>query len=140
MSAAAPHSRLERDRTMTASKKVMDDRQARHDARMAQAREVVPHGMYCYTQAGPFREIPGPSGTTLLAMPTTMCPHWKLNGNKRDQQNGYCRLMKVGDWMGRGASLLWDQVKECGINSDPDPDGRMIGTYDAFAEEESASS
>ena len=26
--------------------------------------------------------------------------------------------MKNGDWMHNGIGLLWDQVKECGINVD----------------------
>lgn len=78
-------------------------RQARYAARMAVAAQIVPEGPYCYGKDG-------------------RCPYWKRNGMKRAQENGYCRLLKTGDWervrngKRMGFGLLWDQVKECGIN------------------------
>jgi hypothetical protein len=127
---------------MPASKRVQQERQDRYESRMARAAEVVPPGMYCYAQTGPFEERALADGSTVLAMPTRTCPHWKLNGNKREQQNGYCRLMKKGDWMGLGPWLLWDQVKECGINVDGtvivDGIEMEIGTFDPFAQKEDA--
>lgn len=59
----------------------------------------VPHGPYCYDERG-------------------CCPHWSRRDDKPDQESGYCALMEAGDWMPipLGTMLLWDQVKECGIN------------------------
>lgn len=109
---------------MPVSEEVAARRQERHDARMAAAREVVPHGAYCYAATGPMASRAGPDGTHSVSMPVATCPHWSTNGRKRDRQDGYCRLMRVGDWMGRGASLLWDQVKECGVNRGGAEDGQ----------------
>lgn len=47
------------------------------------------------------------------------CPFWMTLKQFPKQSNGYCTLMEVGDFMtlsNNGTSLLWDQVKECGIN------------------------
>lgn len=125
---------------MPVSKRIEQDRQDRYESRMAKAAEVVPHGMYCYEQTGPFAERKAADGSTVLAMPTRTCPHWTLNGHKRDQENGYCRLMKKGDWMHLGPWLLWDQVKECGINKDGtvmvDGVEMEIGTFDPFGSQE----
>jgi len=46
----------------------------------------------------------------------SFCPFWSINKDHEEQNNGYCSFLKVGDWEGKGLSLLWDQVKECGIN------------------------
>lgn len=86
---------------------------------------MVPAGThYCYSVAGPVREVELADGTRRAVLPTRMCPYWKRNGHKSDQRDGYCRLLKVGDWMSRphGTMLLWDQVKECGINMPDDQD------------------
>lgn len=83
-------------------------------------KHVIPKGFYCHTA----REV---------------CPYWSMNPNKPKQENGYCAYLKQGDWdinnsareftnvktnkvtlakdMPIGISLLWDQCKECGINS-----------------------
>jgi len=59
----------------------------------------IPHGMYCHGDEH------------------KPCPHWKRVWWRRKQENGYCKLLKRGDWM-PGLSHLWDQCKECGINDD----------------------
>jgi hypothetical protein len=59
----------------------------------------VPKGMYCYD--GDYR-----------------CPFWDVNENKDEQRNGYCHLLKKGDWEDDGTDLLWDKCKECAINID----------------------
>lgn len=120
---------------MTAPARIVAERQARHESRMAKAAEVVPQGLYCYGQTGPFQEMTRRDGSVIMAMPTRRCPHWTINGHKRDQESGYCRLMKKGDWMRDGPSLLWDQVKECGINAEPIMHEGMetyVGMFDAF--------
>ena len=89
----------------------------------------IPKGIYCYDSNG-------------------ICPFWEKDDNKPYQHNGYCYYLGKGDWelnkeyeetsyisysknsdeigekfvdvMGEGFphSLLWDQVKECGINDE----------------------
>jgi hypothetical protein len=80
----------------------------------------IPNGSYCYGENG-------------------KCPFWDIDESKPSQENGYCHYLKKGDWdfnseggtitdMKTGETfhiehnpfngLLWDQVKECGINDD----------------------
>jgi hypothetical protein len=68
---------------------------------------VIPEGFYCYTPDGP---LPGGGGIKIK-----LCPYWSFREDKPEQENGYCSFMGVGDWEQNGPSLLWDQVKECGI-------------------------
>lgn len=68
----------------------------------------IPYGPYCYTGIGYDRETRTYKART--------CPYWSINPNHPHQMNGYCSYMKTGDWMEEGLSLLWDKVKECGIN------------------------
>lgn len=61
--------------------------------------EIVPHGLYCYgadSRGVRFR-----------------CPYWSYRG----PHNGYCAHLNKDDNQLEGG-LLWDQVKECGINMD----------------------
>lgn len=76
---------------------------------------LIPQGLYCYQ--------PGQVVTDQNGMPqmkVELCPYWAIDPNKMDQQNGYCALIKATQDEGDddGLSLLWDQVKECGINDD----------------------
>jgi hypothetical protein len=61
--------------------------------------DVIPEGMYCYT---------GVNGKIKV------CPYWGLRGEET-QNNGYCSFLGRGD-SDVDFGLLWDQVKECGIN------------------------
>ena len=87
----------------------------------------IPKGMYCYDQDG-------------------VCPYWSINKDLPEQENGYCSFLDKSDYQrneelgeiqwqnGKGEitrisipheipmSLIWDQVKECGINDDDDED------------------
>lgn len=83
----------------------------------------VPTGHYCYTHvADPAfdaeRRAAGREG--FIPGRFIACPHWELRADKPAQQNGFCRLLNSGDWEDEGISLLWDQVKECGINMGED--------------------
>jgi hypothetical protein len=61
------------------------------------AERMIPKGEYCYTSAG-------------------RCMFWdKLDGYD-DQMSGYCHYLKMGDMDPDGTFLLWDQIKDCGIN------------------------
>jgi len=83
-------------------------------------RSKIPYGSYCYDKNG-------------------ICPYWSINSDFPEQYNGYCAFLEKGDWdlnrerewidvktkikltadeIGLPMSLLWDQVKECGVNED----------------------
>lgn len=59
-------------------------------------KKYVPEGLYCYDDK-------------------KVCKWWRINKNKPEQLNGYCELLKTGDWEMEHVGLLWDQCKECGI-------------------------
>jgi hypothetical protein len=59
----------------------------------------IPKGTYCYDENG-------------------LCPWWSRNDDQPDQENGHCAYLEEGDWENPGLGLLWDQVKECGVNDD----------------------
>jgi len=60
----------------------------------------IPNGSYCH-------------GATRA----DVCPHWSIDESRDELDNGFCALLNWGDWMhDQGIGLLWDQVKECGIN------------------------
>lgn len=84
----------------------------------------IPPGPYCYTyEDGKFK----------------VCPYWDTIEGAPEQANGFCHFLSKGDIeIGKEAelidmdtgevtpweelpfnpSLLWDQVKECGINDE----------------------
>jgi hypothetical protein len=65
--------------------------------------KYIPQGCYCYERIqGKFRA----------------CPFWDCDETKPDQENGYCHYLEEGDWENDHFGLLWDMVKECGINDD----------------------
>lgn len=70
----------------------------------------IPEGDYCYTLLAIVRNGRG--------MKIKTCPYWELMLDKPEQDNGYCHYLKYGDWEHNGLGLLWDQVKECGVNID----------------------
>ena len=61
----------------------------------------IPKGFYCYDTNG-------------------VCPYWSINKNKSYQNNGYCSYLKQGGWEYPHFGLLWDQVKDCNINTEDD--------------------
>lgn len=65
--------------------------------------KYIPKGLYCYTRR---------DGKVHL------CPFWDKDYSKPEQESGYCHYLKRGDWEEEGFSLLWDQVKECGVNDE----------------------
>lgn len=74
---------------------------------MEAPQQHVPNGHYCYTRA-PERDADGSFGVET-------CPFWDLNLEYPHRENGYCRLLEVGDWED-GIGVVWDQIKECDIN------------------------
>lgn len=65
---------------------------------------VIPHGQYCYVPIT--RDFLG-----LGKLVTRVCPYWQY----RDENHGYCAYLEMADGEG-DCFLLWDQVKECGVN------------------------
>lgn len=64
------------------------------------AKKNIPSGPYCYDENG-------------------KCPYWLKVPKHGSQNDGYCKYLKIGDWeVHDRLSLLWDAVKECGINDD----------------------
>jgi hypothetical protein len=86
----------------------------------------IPVGYYCYKPVSIEYGDPTPESTALakafgdddhrsiVRMVTKVCPHWGCDPSQEEQQNGFCRLTGVQDWV--SGTLLWDQVKECSIN------------------------
>ena len=88
---------------------------------------IIPEGMYCYTG------IKMEKGVYY----TKLCPYWDAIKDVDEQECGYCHYLEEGDSylndtmilcdektgekstpneIGIPGGLLWDQVKECGIN------------------------
>lgn len=73
---------------------------------VVRAEDRIPHGTYCYARkaGSPFSVTP--------------CTYWRLRDDHPSQMNGWCNYLGTGDMVEKGTSLLWDQVKECGIKDD----------------------
>jgi hypothetical protein len=63
--------------------------------------------MYCYTMLRVEK-----NGTVRIKT----CPYWSQIEGKEEYENGYCSYIEKGDWEIGG--LLWDQCKECGVNTE----------------------
>jgi hypothetical protein len=72
----------------------------------------IPVGMYCYTVLEVIKEE---SGRPRLK--TKVCPHWQKTEN-----GARCSLLDREDHTYCGFHLIWDQVKECGINEGREED------------------
>jgi len=62
-----------------------------------------------------------PQGKSVAGVPEGMfcvgCPHYASNPLKPADEEGYCKLLNVGDWMKGEFPLLWDGIKICHIKS-----------------------
>lgn len=85
--------------------KLHNDPKAMARLRDEKGEVVVPRGMYCYDEKG-------------------NCPYWDKAENAEEQNNGYCWLMRKGDW-DTDMDLLWDQCKSCGFNDSFAPPGTL---------------
>lgn len=75
------------------------------------SKSSIPSGPYCY-------EIVGADSKT-GRIKTVLCPYFSIDRTKPYQMNGHCSYLGYGDWDDNtGFGLLWDQVKECGVNED----------------------
>ena len=71
----------------------------------------IPKGNYCYTIIN--KKDMHKDGYISI----DVCPFWESKGNM-PQANGYCNFLKKGDMDEDGTFLLFDMVKECGVNDD----------------------
>jgi hypothetical protein len=71
---------------------------------------VIPAGIYCYQRLIPYRTESG----EIRLRTEGLCPYWSLRG----EYDGHCAFLNVGDNDENGTLLLWDQVKECGVNDE----------------------
>jgi hypothetical protein len=83
---------------------------ARH-AMVGGDERIIPQGSYCYSVIGFVENENG-----IPSMNVKPCPYWGLDKDQPEQMGGYCAMLKSGDWHQGGTILLWDQVKECGLN------------------------
>ena len=82
---------------------------------MRHPRDSIPEGHYCYSIVSIDEKTAG--------IRIKHCPFYKKVYGKPIQMNGYCGLLKRGDWQtAKGIGMLWDEVKECGINKKEDLD------------------
>src|SRR3546814_8912854 len=82
---------------MPISERILRERQARYDRRIAEAKVNVPEGDYCYGNTGRMIATTLPGGAKATVPEAKLCPYWKRRGDKPEHANGYCRLMKAGD-------------------------------------------
>jgi len=75
-----------------------------------EAEKVVPHGQYCYTIKEIIHSEPG------FRIIQNICPYWGKDKSLPAQLNGTCSFLRTNDTELEGG-LLWDQVKECSINT-----------------------
>lgn len=78
------------------------------DIPIIHAERAIPKGAYCYSVKKIHESID--------CVEVNPCMFWDLDSSKPSQMNGYCSYLRRGDWE-TGLSLLWDQVKECGIKA-----------------------
>lgn len=64
---------------------------------------------YCYSDATEVVE----NGTWHLKV--NPCPFWGKDKTKPEQLSGTCSYLNITDYDNGPFSLLWDQVKECGV-------------------------
>lgn len=85
------------------------------------AENYIPKGCYCYTPVDMVEDL----ATGMPRMLIKRCPFWAINPAHSSQMNGYCAYMGSGDWENDGTLLLWDQVKECGVNEGSDEEDTL---------------
>ena len=88
----------------------------RHNCKMVQLMKKdmskIPMGGYCY-------EIIDivPSSKDGCVIRTKPCPYWSRRKGLYGQVDGYCSYLDIGDEYKGASGMLFDQVKECNINT-----------------------
>ena len=76
--------------------------------------KLIPPGSYCYI----ILDIISKGANYPPVLKTLRCPYLSINKDHPEQENGYCAFLEQGDWDDGHGGLLWDGVKECGINEE----------------------
>ena len=89
------------------------------------AETLIPNGPYCYTP------VQAPCEENAYVFKIKSCPFWAhyseekhgelpdyLEEYKGKYAGAYCRYLKTADGFKDGTSLLWDQIKECGVKDE----------------------
>jgi hypothetical protein len=71
----------------------------------------VPKGDFCYK----IKKIAYTGGGKRVIV-TKNCPYWCWDEKYPGGRVGHCNLLKVGDMDDDCSGLLFDQIKECGLN------------------------
>lgn len=69
-------------------------------------KELIPKGQYCYTILDANNH----------KISVKNCLYHQIRKDKELSNNGYCKYLKIGDWMDNASGLLFDHIKECNIN------------------------
>src|SRR3546814_1508260 len=67
---------------MPISERILRERQARYDRRIAEAKVNVPEGDYCYGNTGRMIATTLPGGAKATVPEAKLCPYWKRRGDK----------------------------------------------------------
>lgn len=81
---------------------------------VVRAEGLIPQGDYCYAP----REAPSAENGWVYKV--NPCPFHRFLPDKPPQLDGWCDYLKAGDFEAGGTSLLFDSVKECGVNQPTD--------------------
>ena len=73
----------------------------------------IPKGSYCYKIIEIDRNH---RADGLPIMKVKRCPYWCWDKRYPGEDVGYCKYLGIGDKDENGSGLLWDQIKECGVN------------------------
>jgi len=84
--------------------------------------KYIPPGSYCYEFLDERPQKEGGRNREDWAMRTLSCPYREIREDKPKQMCGYCHYLEAGDWEEDGTLLVWDGVKECGVNYELEKD------------------
>jgi len=82
--------------------------------RFIRAKLVVPKGVYCYKIRKIDYDNTLSDGKPIIR--TNRCPYWSWDRRYPDEDVGYCKYLNLSDRDENSNGLIWDQIKECGVN------------------------
>lgn len=75
---------------------------------------VIPRGHFCYGETRMAEPGERTASGEEIVQWVILCPYFAPQRQHPSDRDGYCALLSIGDWMDGRASMLFDQVKECG--------------------------
>ena len=73
----------------------------------------IPKGPYCHKMR---KVIWNKDRSIPPILKTKLCPYWCWDKRYPEEIVGYCKYLECGDYDGPCHGLLFDKVKECGLN------------------------